>query len=134
MYMFIKASSVNDVEELRAYIEGRSDDASVLARNNINIRAEEITGRGAIPLEGRRVLYIGQRGELSTNQEQSRGPGLNSISLIECPGQSLLRLGLWSSPDPSPGTPLAELDVKGTPVDPEAIKAFMSHLNPCQVQ
>lgn len=136
IYMFLKNSSVNDVEELSAYLEGRSDDASVLARNNIHIRAEEITGRGVIPLEGRRVLYIGQRGELDTGQHhrKSNGPELNSISLIECPGQSLLRLGMWSAPDPSPGTPLEQLDVKGTPVDPEAIKDFMSHLNPCTVK
>jgi hypothetical protein len=134
MYMFVKASSTNDVEELSAYLEGRSDDVSVLARHNIHIRAEEITGRGVIPLEGRRVLYIGQRGELSTGQLEKRGSGLNSISLIECPGQTLLRIGIWSAPDPSPGTPIEQLDVKGTPVDPEAIKDFMSHLNPCQVK
>ncbi|WP_224247437.1 hypothetical protein [Hyalangium gracile] len=132
IYLFVKAASMNDTEELRAYLEGRSDDASVLARNNIDIRTSEIIGRGAIPLEGRRVLYLSQRGELESDNGQSQGPGLNAITLIECPGESLLRMGLWITPDPSPETPIEQLDVKGTPADPEAVRAFMSHFNPCQ--
>jgi hypothetical protein len=37
------------------------------------------------------------------------------------------------APDTSPEVPLAQLELKGTPVDPEAIRSFMSHFNPCQV-
>ncbi|WP_224363638.1 hypothetical protein [Hyalangium versicolor] len=132
VYFFIKASSLKDVEELRAFLEGRSDDASVLRRNHIDIQTREIIGRGVLQLDGRRVLYLSQRGVLRSSQNEDDGPGLNSLTFIECPGQNLLRMGLWHSPDPSPETPLDQLDVKGTPVDPEAIRAFMSHLNPCR--
>ncbi len=134
LYFFLKPASVKDQQELRDYLEGKTDDRSVLARNNIQVGENELIGRGVIPLEGRRVLYLAQRGELETQHsgDKSDGPLLNSILVIECPGQNRLRMGLWMAPDPAPGAPLGQLELKGTPVDPEAIRAFMSHLNPCQ--
>lgn len=134
LYFFIKPATVQDQQELRNYLEGKSDDPSVLARNNIQVGENELIGRGVIPLEGRRVLYLAQRGELQTQHSRDKDQGslLNSILFIECPGQNRLRMGLWMAPDPAPGTPLEQLELKGTPVDPEAMRAFMSHLNPCQ--
>ncbi len=133
MYMRLKSSSLEDQDALRAYLEGKSDDSSVLARNNIRLLTRDIIGRGAIELEGWRLLYLLHRGVLDADTSgQKSGPGLNSLALIECPGQTQVRLGLWASPDPAPGTALEKLDVQGTPVDPEALKAFMSHFRPCQ--
>jgi hypothetical protein len=134
VYLFIKPSTVQDREELRKYLEGESEDASVLTRNNIHIGKNELIGRGVIALEGRRVLYLAQRGELETrhSQRESKDPQLNSIFLIECPGQNRLRMALWMAPDPAPGKPLEQLELKGTLVDPEAMRTFMSHINPCQ--
>jgi hypothetical protein len=134
VYLFIKPSTVQDREELRKYLEGESEDASVLTRNNINVGKNELIGRGVIALEGRRVLYVAQRGELETqhSERESKAPLLNSIFFIECPGQNRLRMGLWMAPDPAPGKPLEQLELKGTPVDPETMRTFMSHINPCQ--
>jgi hypothetical protein len=134
LYLFIKPASVKDREDLRKYLEGESQDASVLARNNIHVGQNELIGRGVLALEGRRVLYLAQRGELQTQhgRDEDQGPLLNSIFFIECPGQNRLRMGLWMAPDPAPGQPLEQLDLKGTPVDPEAMRTFMSHINPCQ--
>lgn len=132
LYFFMKASTLNDQEELRAYLEGRSDDASVLERNGIHARGQEVLGRGAIDLKNRRVLYVSHRGVLQSNQTDNKGPTLNSVLFIDCPGQTQLRMSLWMAQDPAPGTPTEELNLKGTPVDQEAIRDFMSHLNPCQ--
>ncbi len=134
MYFFLKPSSVKDLEELRRYVEGQSNDPSVLTRNNIQVGENELIGRGVIPLEGRQVLYLAQRGELQTQHsgDENPGPLLNSILLIDCPGQNRVRMALWMAPDPAPGAPLEQLDLKGTPVDPDAMRAFMSHINPCQ--
>jgi hypothetical protein len=132
VYVFVKMSSASDQKQLRDYLEGKSDDASVLARNNVRLGDGEIIGRGVVPLEGRRVLYLVQRGELSAQQSEREGPGLNSILFIECPGQDRLRMGIWMAPDPDLSAPVDQLDLKGTPADPEAIRAFMSHLNPCK--
>jgi hypothetical protein len=133
MYMYLKASTVKDSEALTAYMEGHSDDASVLERNNIRVKARELIGRGVFELDGqRRLLYLNQRGEMEAQEHKHGGSGLNSLVLFECPGQTQLRMGMWMAPDPSPQAPLEQLDLKGTPGDPEAVKAFMSHFNPCQ--
>jgi len=132
VYMFLKMSPASEQEQLRKYLEGQSEDASVLARNGVRLGSGEIVARGVLPLEDRRVLYAIQRGELSTQHSERQGPGLNSIIFLECPGQSRLRMGLWMASDPDPETPFNELDLKGTPADPEAIRTFMSHLNPCK--
>ncbi|HVG60278.1 MAG TPA: hypothetical protein VNA24_17095 [Hyalangium sp.] len=134
VYLFIKPSTVQDREGLRRYLEGESEDASVLTRNNIHVGKNELIGRGVLALEGRRVLYLAQRGELQTrhSESESKGPLLNSILFIECPGQDRLRMALWMAPDPAPGKPLEQLELKGTPVDPETMRTFMSHINPCQ--
>jgi hypothetical protein len=133
IYMHLKSSSGADLETLRAYLEGRSEDASVLAGNNIHLRTRDIIGRGTLQLEGWRLLYLLHRGVMDTSTSgQKSGPGLNSLSLIECPGQTHIRIGLWMSPDPSPRTSLDKLELKDTPVDADALKAFMSHFNPCQ--
>jgi hypothetical protein len=131
MYFHLKSSTLNDVEQLTAYMEGRSEDASVLSRNNIYINTREILGRGVFQNEGRRIFYLTQRGELKSQQENP-GAGLTAVVLFECPGQTTVRTGMWMAPDPSPQAPLEQLDLKGTPGDPEAVKAFMSHFNPCQ--
>jgi hypothetical protein len=135
LYLFIKASSVKDQEELRRYLEGQSEDHSVLARNHIRVGKNELIGRGAIELDGRRVLYRAQRGVLKTQhreEDESQTSLLSSILFIECPSQKLMRMGLWLARDPAPNAPLEQLELKGTPVDPEAIRTFMSHINPCQ--
>lgn len=132
VYMFLKTAPASDQEQLRKYLEGTSEDPSVLTRYKVRMGDGEIIGRGVLPLQGRRVLYLSQRGELEAQDNKSQGPGLNSVLLIECPGQTRTYLGLWMSPDPDPGSTLEELDLKGTPADPEAIRAFMTHINPCK--
>jgi hypothetical protein len=136
VYLFTKASTARDQEELRKYLEGTSADASVLTRNSVGVGENEFVARGSLELEGRRVHYLAQRGELETsyNKPDEKASQLHSILLIECPGQKLMRVGLWMAPDPAVGAPLEQLELTGTPVDPEAIRAFMSHLNPCQQQ
>lgn len=133
VYMFLKTSSATDQQQLRDYIEGRSEDTSVLARNSVHIGKGSIIGRGVVPLsDGRRVLYVAQRGELSAQNQKGADHGLNSVLFLECPGQTHLRMGTWMAPDPDPTAPLDSLDLHGTPVDPEAIRTFMSPLNPCK--
>lgn len=136
VYVRLKSATSSDVKDLRDYLEGRTDNPSVLTRSNFKIRTEEIVGRGALDLDGgRRLLYLGQRGELQlSNTSNNDGPGLNALVLFECPGKSGVRMGIWTAPDATPEVPLAQLELEGTPVDPEAIRSFMSHFNPCQVE
>jgi hypothetical protein len=135
MYIRLKSATSGDVKELRDYLEGRTNDVAVLSRSELNIDTKEIVGRGALDLEGaRRVLYLAQRGELHLgDRKDTDGPGFNALVLFECPNKSDVRMGIWTTPDVSPEVPIEQIDLKGTPVDPEAIRSFMSHFNPCQV-
>lgn len=136
MYIRLRAATARDAQGMRDYLEGRTDDDSALTRSKLRMRTEQLVGRGAVDLEGgRRVLYLAQRGELQFggNSSSKEGPGLNALVLFECPTQSDVRMGIWTAPDTSPEVPLEQLDTRGTPVDPEAIRSFMSHFNPCQV-
>lgn len=132
MYFYLPSATSSDVQELRDYLHGKSDDASVLQRSGLDTSATEVLGRGAFDYPGHRLLYLTLRGELRGSNSRERGPSLNSLVLFECPGKSTVRIGAWMTPDPSPETPTSELDLKGTPVDPDAVRTFMSHFNPCK--
>ena len=135
MYVRFKVIPPRDAQGMRDYLEGRTDDASVFARSRLQMKTEQLVGRGSLELQnGQKLLYLAQRGELRFGgNSKSEGPGLNALVLFECPTQSDVRMGIWTAPDSSPEMPLEQLEVQGTPLDPEAIRSFMSHFNPCQV-
>ena len=135
MYVRFKVITPRDAQGMRDYLEGRTDDASVFARSRLQMKTEQLVGRGSLELQnGQKLLYLAQRGELRFGgNSKSEGPGLNALVLFECPTQSDVRMGIWTAPDTSPEVPLEQLEIQGTPLDPEAIRSFMSHFNPCQV-
>jgi hypothetical protein len=130
-YLAPKTSSSQDVESFAAYLEGRSQDSTVLARSKIQLKTREVVSRGVLEYPGRKLRYLTQRGELISSEHERPGPVLSALVLFDCPGTSTLRMGLWTAPDPAPQTPLRKLDTTGTPVDVNALSEFMSHLNPC---
>jgi hypothetical protein len=117
-------SQGRDQQELRDFFEGKTNDESVLRRNNINVNTKEILKRGSIEQRGRRMLYIAQRGDISMSGHHS-GEGLASQILVQCGTDSRMRLGIWFGPDPGGD------DLAGTPADEAAIGQFMSHFKPC---
>lgn len=135
MYVRFKVITPRDAQGMRDYLEGRTDDVSVFARSRLQMKTEQLVGRGQLELQnGQKLLYLAQRGELRFGgNSKSEGPGLNALVLFECPTQSDVRMGIWTALDTSPEVPLEQLEIQGTPVDPEAIRSFMSHFNPCQV-
>jgi hypothetical protein len=133
-YLASKTSSSHDVESFAAYLEGRSQDTTVLARSNIQLKPREVVRRGVLEFQGRQLRYLTQRGEMISSEHGRPGPVLSALVLFDCPGQSTLRMGVWTAPDPAPQTPLRKLDTTGTPVDVDALSAFMAHLNPCLVK
>ena len=121
-----------DEQELRDYFEGRSDNADVLSDNGININVEEIIGRDTMTLGDAEVLYVVQRGRVSMGRRgNSRDAGLASMSLIECPGDDRLRIGIWFAPDPDPDAAPEDVQLAGTPGDPAAMADFYSHFDLC---
>ena len=112
-----------------ANFEGKSDDPGILQRNHINIHARAVVRRGVIEQSGHSLLYLTQRGEVGLSEHH--GERLHSLILVDCPEDRRLRIGIWFGPDPATATDHASVDYTGTPADPAAIKAFMSHFRLC---
>lgn len=61
-----------------------------------------------------------------------RDESLMTFFSFDCPGDNRARLGIWFGPDPAPGRPNAEVDLAGTIGDPEKIREFVGHFEPCK--
>ena len=116
-------------EELRDYFEGRTDDANVLEDSGINIDVDEIIHRGAMEIGDADLMYVIQRGNVSMGRRD--GGGLASMTLIECDSDSRMRIAIWFVPDPDPDAAAVDLDMAGTPGDPEAMREFFAHFELC---
>ena len=131
-FMFFKFSfGGKDDQELRDYFEGRSDDVSVLRKNNINIDTQEIINRGVFNLDGQDFLYLMQRGEVNMHGGAT-DEGLVSLVLIDCPEDRKPRMGIWYGPDPNPDIPAKDLGLAGTVCDEDELKRFLGHFRFCR--
>ena len=61
-----------------------------------------------------------------------RSQGIASMSMLECEGDSKMRMGIWFGPDPDPDAPIEDLDLTGTAADPAAIEEFYAHFDLCK--
>lgn len=129
IYVKVLMPPGRDERELRDYFEGKSDDPGILRRNQIDIRARTVVRRGVIEQDGHSLLYVAQRGEVGLSEHH--GEGLHALILVDCPEDRKLRIGIWFGPDPAPDAEPNSVDYTGTPADPAAIKAFMSHFRLC---
>ncbi len=118
-----------DEDELRDYFEGRTLDPDVLRENNINIDIDEIINRGVIPRDDGDLLYVTQRGSVSTRGYS--GKGITALVLVDCPQDSRSRMAIWFAPDPSPDSPVDELELAGTPADEAELGRFMQQFRFC---
>jgi hypothetical protein len=117
-------------EEMRRLLRGeKTKGDSPFNQSNVNFDVREEIGRGTVEVKGTEVLYSAGRGNLK--QENDSREGIVAMVMPECPGSKRVRFGLWFSTDPAPDKPVAEADFTGTPADPEALKAFLSHFRLC---
>lgn len=119
-----------DEAALRAFFEGRTQDPGVLADSGIDVELDQIVARGNRQADGAALWYLVQRGDIDA--QDFRGDGIGAVVLVDCPDDERRRFGIWFVPDPDPGAPLEELDLSGTPADPEAIGEFMGHFDLCR--
>lgn len=141
-FFFVDMPDWMDREEKMARVfRGEEGDPGGIAQVEVQFEGREELGRGELAAAGADVLYYARRGELEI-QEASFGladedapprsqPGIATMLLFDCPHLDRLRLGLWFTADPAPGTPTPEADLTGTPADPAAIADFLSHFALC---
>ena len=78
-----------------------------------------------------KLHFVSSRGAVAMgNDQQQAREGLNTAVLFDCPGEQL-HIGVWTQADPSPDTPVEELDLAGTVADEEQLKRFLAPINPC---
>jgi hypothetical protein len=135
-------------EELREFFEGKTDDARVLRRHNINLRVGERLANGEVNRDDSEILWVAHRGRIDVMG--TRQNGITTLILFDCPEDRRLRMGIWFAPMPGAteaereeaeekaveavdGADAApsELDLTGSPADRVAVEAFVSGLRPC---
>jgi hypothetical protein len=127
----------NEGKNLDDFIEGRTDDAEFLRRSSIDLHRGEVIARGEVALPGaERARYVAQRGSIGGEGGGGEGvEGLTSTVLVECAGDTRIRLALWFGPDPDPAAAPAALErsgtLAGTVADPEAMAAFLGQFRFC---
>jgi hypothetical protein len=131
-FYFKMLSSSKQRRELDDFFEGRIDDTEFLRQSSIDLKRGEVIARGDLSLPGAAgARYIAQRGSIAWGTRGSRGDGLTSTILVECPGDSRMRLAMWFGPDPDPEAEALEANLGGSVADPEALTTFLSHFQFC---
>jgi len=130
VYMKMKLSMAEKEQELRDFLEGKTDKSpDIVLQSNIRMDTEEVIRRGSFELDDSNVIYSAYRGDIDV--ENKSGQGLASMAMIQCPGEHRIRLGIWFGPDPTDGESLEEADLTDTPADEQALKDFLSHFDFC---
>ncbi|MCB1045460.1 MAG: hypothetical protein KDC35_21130 [Acidobacteria bacterium] len=116
--------------ELKDYFEGKTDDATVFRRNNINLDLESnvLLERGLIEVNGQNLMYLAQTGRFST--EHGRSEGIQTLILVECPKDKKMRFGIWFGPLPETDENGSYV-LAGTPADRDQVQGFMGHFTLC---
>nr|AYM52660.1 hypothetical protein [Aggregicoccus edonensis] len=122
---------VPNVKKVREYTEGKRESPGALVGDDFQLEAHEVLRRGELPFPHHKVRYVSQRGRFSYGTDVSTR-GLSALVLFECPGNSQMRVGVWYTPDVDPHAEADAPELAGTPADEEAVRAFVSHFDPCQ--
>ncbi len=118
----------NSSEETRRFIEGKGPEPDWM-EDRTGLESGEVIGRGVVDVNGTKVPYLAQRGEMNARGAATKG--LVTLMLADCPGRKHLRFGIWFGPDPHAGKPVAQADYTGTPADPKQIRDFAGHFRFC---
>ncbi len=88
---------------------------------------QEPDGSGVVPSYDATLMYVAQRGSVST--QGMSADGITAVVLIQCPNDKRGRMALWFGPDPDPGAELDPGALAGTPGDEAEIARFMGNFD-----
>lgn len=135
-FLYLRIMSTAETAAAKAYFDDTKDadpkDTRALTRAGVNLKLDEVLGRGTLRVGTRTVRYVSARGEVSMGARGEGPPlqGLLSTVLFDCPGDDL-RVGTWLMADPASDEPGEAASLKGTVADEEALKAFLAPIDPC---
>jgi len=119
-------------QDLKDYVEGRSDDQGALRRSKVNIdmNTKVLLDRGVIEMDGLNLIYLTQVGRMMSD-EHGGTDGLQTLMLVDCPEDNRTRVAILFDKLPA-NIDENDPDYSGTVVDPQRIQAFMSHFALCE--
>jgi len=117
-------------QRMRQYLLGQDPAPGSQVEPTLQLWVDEVLARGTLSFPGYAVRYVSQRGRYK-NGGYPVTEGLSAYVVFECPDRHQ-RTGIWHTPDPDPDAPAGSPALAGTPADEEAVRAFVSHFNPCQ--
>lgn len=118
-------------EKMERYLRGEAPapDDSAWDKSNVNFEQKELIRRGSVNVGSQPVLFSAHRGEI--DRKGQRSEGLVTMVMPECKNDDRMRFGIWITPDPEPGKPVAEANYAGSGADPAAIQEFLGHFEMC---
>jgi hypothetical protein len=114
------------------YLQGHDPAPGSQVSPILKLWVDEVLARGTLTLPGYALRYVAQRGRYQLGSSYAPTQGLSVYIVFECPRHNDHRTGIWFTPDPAPDAPAGAPALAGTPADEEAVRAFVSHFNPCQ--
>jgi hypothetical protein len=128
--MYVNVLSQPELQkDLRDFFEGRKAEAEILKQQGIRIDSRQVLRRGAVEVNGQRLTYVAQRGDI--DMKGSRLSGLTTLFLVDCPADRRMRLGIWFGRDPAPDESPETADFTGTPADESALRTLVGHFRLC---
>ncbi|MEM9290821.1 MAG: hypothetical protein AAGD01_04000 [Acidobacteriota bacterium] len=124
-------SGGQELQDMKDFFEGRSNDLSSLDDAGINVDIDEVIRRDTLNLDSGDVLYVVGTGE---SDMTSGGPAnaLITLLLFDCAPDEVPPMGIWLGQNPEAAVPGEEVpDYAGTVADPERIRAFLEPLELC---
>jgi hypothetical protein len=143
-------------ERSRRWIADGEGDDSPIEQQELSFEPQELVERGELKVGGADVVWTARRGEVHIDtsrygqgggvkvefgdDEDDKGgdekkgekePGILTLMSLTCGDAKWERVAIWFVPDPSPDTPVAEIDWTGTPADPAAIEEMLGRFELC---
>ena len=133
-FMYFRVIANEQSNKARDFFDGKSADSESLRASGMNVDTKDILKRGSTKTSsGTVVKYVATRGTMET-QGGRRGesrPGINTLMYFECPGDSAVRMGVWTMKDPNPELEAEKVNLVGTVADANELTAFLAPLTPC---
>jgi len=129
-FIYVKTLRARNEKDFDDYLAGRKDISEMMKPGEVTLESGKTIGHGDLEAGGATVKYIAHEGSIRVHRQERKG--LVSIMNMRCPGDAKFRMGIWFGPEVAAPEGDATANYSGTPADPEAIKSFLSHFNPCQ--
>jgi hypothetical protein len=103
----------------------------LLDLRGLDFQPGEPVAQGSLTVGSGALVFRTERARMKA-RPRGEWPVLAALVEVDCADSpEAERFGAWIEPDPAPGLPVEEVDLSGTPADPDAIRDFLSFFRLC---